>query len=139
MRNCVSAIAVAVFTATLTNRLVSTSPVNVDPVATQLGLPSSSLPSLYLALRGTGPYTAVQGLTPEIRAAVQEPYRNAFKNSASTVFLVTLAFSIPAIILACFTTENDKSTEDYVAGALHDSREEKQLKEKYTEKGESSE
>lgn len=132
-RNFGSAIAVAVYTATLSNRLLQTIPNNVYPVARRLGLPEGSLTALSEALQGTGAYSAVQGLTPAIRQAVQEPYRLAFKNAASTVFLVSLAFSGTAIILAFFTTNNDKATEDYVAGGLHSVQQEKQF---YEDKGE---
>lgn len=124
-RNFGSAIAVAIFTATLNNRLLVTVPNIVYPVARRMGLSEGSLPALTEALGGKGPYSAVQGLTPQIKQAVQEPYREAFKNAASTVFLVTLAFSVPAIILAFFTTNNDRSTQDYVAGGLHNQKREK--------------
>ena len=126
IRNFTSAIAVAVYTATLSNRLLTTVPQNVYPVARSLGLPESSLVALAAALKGQSSYSTVPGLTPKIQAAVQAPYRLAFKNAASTVFLVILAFSGTAIILACFTTNNDKSTEHYVAGNLHGQKEEKQ-------------
>ena len=128
-RNFGSAIAVAIYTATLSNRLLQTIPANVYPVARRLGLPEGSLETLTMALQGQGSYSAVQGLTQEIRQAVQEPYRLAFKNAASTVFLVSLAFSGTAIILAFFTTNNDKNTEDYVAGGLHNQKEQKQFQE----------
>ncbi|KAF2636610.1 MFS general substrate transporter [Massarina eburnea CBS 473.64] len=118
-RNFVSAIAVAVYTATLGNRLLITIPQNVYPVARSMGLPEGSLESLSNALQGKGSYDLVNGLTPAIRAAVQEPYRNAFVGAAKTVFLVSLAFSGTAIILSFFTTENDESTADYVAGNIH--------------------
>lgn len=127
IRNFTSAIAVAVYTATLSNRLLVTIPQNVFPVARSLGLPEGSLDSLASALKGQGSYDAVKGLTPAIKSAVQEPFRTAFANAASTVFLVILAFSGTAIILACFTTNNDKSTEDYVAGGLHQKADEKRL------------
>jgi hypothetical protein len=113
-RNFVSAIAVAVYTATLNNRLNQTVPQQVRAVALQAGLPEGSLPALYAALRGTGSFTAVPGINNAIQAAVQEPYRVAFKNAAATVFLVSLAFSGTALILSFFTTNNDKSTENYV-------------------------
>ncbi|KAF2174164.1 hypothetical protein M409DRAFT_49030 [Zasmidium cellare ATCC 36951] len=124
-RNFTSAVAVAVFTATLGNRLLSTIPANVYPVARSLGLPEGSFMALSMALQGKGSYSAVPGLTPDIQAAVQEPYRVAFKQAAQTVFLVTLAFTGTAIILALFTTENDKSTEHYVAGNVHKMKDEK--------------
>ena len=139
IRNFTSAIAVAVFTATLSNRLRVTIPNNIGPVATNLGLPESSLPSLAAALQGTVPYTSVEGLTPEIQEAVQEPFRLGFAQAASTVFLVTLVFTGAAVILACFTTENDKSTEDYVAGNVHKVKDEKTFAETYgKEKNEDS-
>ncbi|KAK4580435.1 hypothetical protein LTR86_000638 [Recurvomyces mirabilis] len=124
-RNFVSAIAVAVYTATLNNRLVQTIPKQVYPVATGLGLPEGSLAALSAALQGSAGYEAVQGLTDNIKAAVQEPYRQAFKQAAATVFLVSLAFSGTALILSFFTTNNDKSTENYVAGNITGGKQEK--------------
>lgn len=126
-RNFVSAIAVAIYTATLGNRLLQSIPSRVYPVARELGLPESSLANLALALQGKGSYNVVSGLTPAIREAVQEPYRLAFVDASRTVFLVSLAFSGLAIIFACFTTENDERTADYVAGGLHHARAEENV------------
>lgn len=136
-RNFGSAIAVAIYTATLNNRLLVTIPNNVYPVARRMGLPDGSLMALSEALQGTGDFSTVKGLTPQIKQAVQEPYREAFKNAASTVFLVSLAFTGSAIILAFFTTNNDKSTEDYVAGGVHNVKQEKQFQQH--EEGEKTE
>lgn len=130
IRNFTSAIAVAVYTATLSNRLIVTIPQYVYPVARKMGLPDGSLTALTAALQGTGSYDSVKGLTPQIKNAVQEPFRTAFSKAASTVFLVILAFSGTAIVLAFFTTNNDKSTENYVAGGLHQKLEEKTLDER---------
>lgn len=127
IRNFTSAVAVAVYTATLSNRLVQTIPQNVYPVAQSLGLPETSFSALAAALKGQVAYSTVPGLTPAVQAGVQASYRLAFKNAASTVFLVLLAFSGTALILACFTTNNDKSTENYVAGNLHAQKEEKTI------------
>ncbi|KAF2708439.1 MFS general substrate transporter [Pleomassaria siparia CBS 279.74] len=115
-RNFVSAIAVAIYQSTLGNRLLQTIPKRVYPVARSLGLPESSLESVGNALQGKISYSAVSGLTPSIQAAVQEPYRLAFTDASKTVFLVSLAFSGSALILSFFTTENDESTANYVAG-----------------------
>ncbi|KAF2112623.1 fungal trichothecene efflux pump [Lophiotrema nucula] len=122
-RNFVSAIAVAVYTATLGNRLITTIPQHVYPVARSLGLPESSLQNLGLALQGKGSFDAVSGLTPAIQAAVQEPYRNAFVSAGQTVFLVSLAFSGTALILSFFTTENDESTANFVATSTKSKKE----------------
>lgn len=121
-RNFVSAISLAVYTATLNNRLNVTVPSRIDSVATAMGLPASSLAALAAAVRGTASYDAVPGLTNAIREAVQEPYRLAFRDAAKTVFFVSLAFSGTALILSFFTTNNDESTADYVAAGMHDSK-----------------
>lgn len=126
IRNFVSAISVAVYTATLNNRQNQTIPKNVYPVARKMGLPESSLAPLGALLRGQGDPSAVKGLTPAIQAAVAEPYRVAFKEAATTVFLVSLAFSGTAFILSLFTTENDKATENYVPGSV-DQRKQKKI------------
>lgn len=118
-RNFVSAISLAIYTATLNNRLNQTVPANINSVATGLGLPASSLAALAAAVRGNGSFDAVPGLTNAIREAVQEPYRVAFKEAARTVFFVSLAFSGSALILSFFTTNNDESTADYVAAGMH--------------------
>jgi hypothetical protein len=118
IRNFTSAIAIAVYVSTLNNRLAQTIPANIDPLVNQ-GLPASSITSLIAALTGTGTFDAVNGLTPALETAARAAYRLAFKQAASTVFLVILAFSGPAIILACFTQNNDPATEHYVAGNLH--------------------
>ncbi|KXT16599.1 hypothetical protein AC579_6654 [Pseudocercospora musae] len=133
MRNFVSAIATAVYTATLNNRLVVTTKQYVAPVATNMGLSQSALPALIVALGNKGQYSAVPGITPAIQAAVQEPYRQAFRDAAKTVFLVSLAFSGSALILAFFTTNNDKSTANYVAGAVHSGKEEKRYNAEFQE------
>ena len=132
-RNFTSAIAVAVYTATLSNRLLVTIPQYVYPVALKHGLKHAALAPLALALQGKGSYGSVPGITPAIKTAVQEPYRTAFKNAASTVFLVSLAFSGTAVILACFTTNNDKNTEHYVAGNVHGQKAEKEYQSEFQE------
>lgn len=118
IRNFTSAIAIAVYVSTLNNRLASTVPANIGPLVNE-GLPAGSVSSLIAALQGAGSFADVRGLTPAIRELALSAYRLAFKQAASTVFLVILAFSGPAIILACFTQNNDPATEHYVAGNLH--------------------
>ncbi|KAF2161856.1 hypothetical protein M409DRAFT_58639 [Zasmidium cellare ATCC 36951] len=136
VRNFTSAIAVAIFTATLANRLTTTFGNEVAPVALRMGLPEGSLPALSMALQGKGQYDAVPGINPDIQAAVQEPYRVAFQQAAQTVFLVTCAFTSIAIILSFFTTNNDKSTENYVAGGVHNVKDEKKFAHQHDRKDE---
>lgn len=132
-RNFVSAISVAVYTATLNNRLNKTVPHYVFPVAQRLGLSKSALKPLAAAVAGTGSYSSVPGLTDRIKQAVQEPYRLAFRDAAKTVFLVSFAFSFSALVLSFFTTNNDKSTENYVAGGLHTNKEGAAYQQEYKE------
>lgn len=54
-RNSVSAIAVAIYTATLSNHLIQDIPKHVYPVARSMGLPESSLPVLRSAPQGAVP------------------------------------------------------------------------------------
>lgn len=137
-RNFVSAISLAIYTATLNNRLNQTVPANINSVALGLGLPASSLDALALAVRGSGSYDAVPGLTDGIRQAVQEPFRVAFREAARTVFFVSLAFSGTALILSFFTTNNDESTENYVAAGMHGKTMEKQFQEEHKTSPQSS-
>lgn len=133
IRNFTSAIAVAIYTATLSNRLNVTIPSTVYPVARRMGLSESALKPLAAALQGQGSYSQVPGLTNNIKQAVQEPFREAWKNAASTVFLVSLAFTGTAVVLACFYTNNDPNTQNYVAGGVHGKMEEKDYNKEFQE------
>ncbi|KAK3679250.1 hypothetical protein LTR78_000811 [Recurvomyces mirabilis] len=119
IRNFTSAIAVAIYTATLSNRLDKTIPQYVAPVALRMGLPQGSLQSLYAAVQGKASYDLVNGLTPAIKEAVQYPWQEAFIKAGGTVFLVSAAFSGTALILSLFFTNNDKNTLDFVASNVH--------------------
>ena len=66
-------------------------------------------------------------------SAVAEPFRLAFAEAASTVFLVSIAFSFPALCLAFLTTNNDKATANYVAGSVHGNKEEKAYNSEFKE------
>lgn len=109
----------AIYTATLSNRLDVTIPRNVGPVARSLGLPEGSLPALYQAVQGLVPYDTVAGITPQIQEAVQRPWQEAFIAAGSTVFLVSAAFSGTAFILTFFFQNNDPATLDFVASNVH--------------------
>jgi hypothetical protein len=129
IRSFGSVIATAVYSATLTNRLGQTIPQYVNPAAQKAGLPSSSLPALIAGLQGTGSLTpsAVPGLTPAINATAAAALRVAHSEAYKTVFLVSFAFSGMGMILCLFVTNNDKSTNEYVATHVHEKQEEKAL------------
>lgn len=121
IRSFGSVIATAVYTATLTNRLSITIPRYVNSAVIDGGLPADSIGPLISGLRGTGPLTpaAVPGLTPSINATAAAAFRVANSEAYKTVFLVSFAFSGLGMILCWFITDNDKSTEDFVAGHVH--------------------
>lgn len=129
IRNFTSAIAVAIYTAVLSNRLDTTIPARVGPVALNLGLPRSSLESLYQAVQGKISQDAVPQLTNQIWEAVQNPWQEAFIAAGSTVFLVSAAFSGTAVVLTLFFKDNDKATENFVASNVHGKAAEKMYRE----------
>ncbi|TKA73528.1 hypothetical protein B0A55_05323 [Friedmanniomyces simplex] len=129
IRSFVSAIAVAIYSTVLKNRLNTTIPQYVAPAAKQAGLPTSSLPALIVGLGGTGPLTttAVPGLTSAIEVAAITAYRYANSQAYRTVFFTSFAFGGAGMILVWFVANNDKSKENFVGGHVHDPRQEKAL------------
>ncbi|KAK5732740.1 hypothetical protein LTR17_010295 [Elasticomyces elasticus] len=129
IRSFVSAIAVAIYSTVLSNRLKTTIPQYVTPVAEQAGLPASSVPSLLLGLGGTGNLTstAVPGLTDAIQATAVTAFRFANSQAYKTVFFTSFAFGGAGMILVWFVADNDKSKENFVGGHVHDPRQEKAL------------
>lgn len=131
IRVFLSSVAVAIYSTTLTNRLALTIPANVIPAATAAGLPSSSISSLLSALSGATALdeTNVPGLTAQIIDVASLAYRLANSQAYSTVFLVSLAFTGPGMILCWFVAQNDRTQGDFVAGHIHKAKDEKVLEE----------
>ncbi|CAK7234958.1 hypothetical protein SEUCBS140593_009122 [Sporothrix eucalyptigena] len=129
IRLLIGNVAVTVYSATLRTRLSNTIPSNVNPAAQQAGLPESSLPSLLSALSGLVPLDAsyVPGLTPAVSEAATTAYKVANAQAFKTVFLVTLAFSVPGMILCWFIKKDDPSKMNFVAQHIHDTKDEKKI------------
>ncbi|KAK0847276.1 hypothetical protein LTR03_006421 [Friedmanniomyces endolithicus] len=129
IRSFVSAIAVAIYSTVLKNRLNTTIPQYVAPAAEEAGLPASSLPALILGLGSTGPLTAttVPGLTSAIEAAATTAYRCANAQAYRTIFFTSFAFGGAGMILVWFVADKDKAKENFVGGHVHDPRQEKAL------------
>lgn len=129
IRSFGSAIAIAVLSTTFTNRLQVTIPQVVVPAAEGAGLPASSIPSLISGLAGTTVLnsTTVPGLTDNILAIADHAYKVANAKAYSTVFLVSFAFGGIGMILCWFVAQNDASMENFVAGHIHEVKEEKVL------------
>lgn len=102
----------AIYVSILNNKITSNIPSLVPPAAVQAGLPQTSLPSLFEAIGSGNPaaMATVPGITPSIMAAVGQALTTAYVKSYRVVFLVSIAFSVWAIVSACmlrkFGTEN---------------------------------
>lgn len=129
IRSFGSVIAVAVLSATLTNRLAITIPAVVVPAAERAGLPAASIPALISGLAGTTALnsTTVPGLTSEITTIALQAYKVANSQAYSTVFLVSFAFGGIGMVLCWFVAQNDASLDSFVAGQIHKTGDEKML------------
>lgn len=129
MRAFVGSISIAIYSAVLKARLATTIPANVYPAVEKTGLPTSSLPALLDGLAGLTPLNATEGITPHIIAVAEQAYRVAHAQSYKTVFLVTLAFSVPGVVLVWFIKDAPKAQEEFIASHIHHKSDEKMLEE----------
>jgi hypothetical protein len=120
---------IAIFSTTLSSRLQITIPQYVVPAAEKAGLPASSIPSLVKGLGGTFALnsTNVPGLTSQITEVAESAYRYANSEAYKTVFFVSFAFGGLGMILCWFVANNDRSKDGFVAGHIHEKKEEKDL------------
>lgn len=134
IRSFGSILAVAIYATTLTNRLTTTVPANVVPAALRAGLPASSIPALITGLGGTTSLnsTAVPGINAHILDVASLAYRVANSQAYRTVFLASFAFGGLGMILCWFVAQNDKTKDNFVAGHIHRTADEKALE---TEQG----
>lgn len=132
-----SVVAVAVYSAVLSNRLETTIPQFLYPAVQQAGLPQSSLAALVAGLGGSGPLdaSAVPGLTDAILAVARTGYAEASAAAFSTVFYTSFAFGGIGMILAWFVAQNDKNKESFVAGHIHTREQGKTVGEKTASDG----
>jgi hypothetical protein len=129
IRSFVSALATAIYSTVLANRLTTTVPQYVSPAAENAGLPANSVPALIAGLEGTGSLSnsAVPGLTSAINATAAQAYRIANSEAHKTVFYTSFAFGGAGMILAWLILDNDKSKYGLVAGHVHKPKHEKTL------------
>ena len=97
IRSAGGSVAVAVYTTILSNRLASTIPNNIGPVAVEAGLPSDEISALSKAIR-TGTWAKFPGLTPAISQAVARVLPEAYSQAFKTVYLASLGFGAIAIV-----------------------------------------
>lgn len=110
IRTAAGALATSMYVSILTTELTKYLPLYVVPAAVGAGLPETSLPALFAGI-GTGSFTAVEGITPDILTAIGSPIKQAYAMSFRTVFLCTIPFGVILICAAIFYCPN---VEDYL-------------------------
>lgn len=113
-------IATAIYSTVLTNRNLKNIPTQVSKAALEAGLDPENVPQA-VAAAGAATKAAldkVPGMTPSIKSAIQHGIRVANAQSFRTMFLVSLAFGITAVISAWFVSNMDKFLTDDVARKL---------------------
>lgn len=127
LRLFVSTVAVAIYTTILNNKLVDTLPAEVGKAVADTSLPASSVPALVGALSGTMLLDDVPGVTDSIVEMARGGYAKGYGRAISTVFLSNLAFCGISIILSFFTVDNDRSKDNFIAGHIHNTKDERAL------------
>lgn len=119
-RASIAAVCQTVYNVILSNRLLQTVPAHVIPAVTAAGLPEASVPSFLAALKaGTAKaFSAVPGLTPEIRAIGVSANQFAYGDAYKTVWLSSLGFTGLGIIMSVLSPNTDKLMSGRVAATL---------------------
>lgn len=119
LRGVVATFGSAIYVLVLKNRLATTIPQQVPPALIQAGLPVSSIPAFIAAL-STGTFGEVPGVTEAIIIAGRLAFGQAQVLAYRTVFLTTLAFSGPILILSFFYPNFDNKMTNQTVALLHD-------------------
>ncbi|EOO00141.1 putative trichothecene efflux pump protein [Phaeoacremonium minimum UCRPA7] len=107
IRSAGGSIAVAVYSTILSNRLASTLPANIGPVAIAAGLPADQVPALVAAAKA-GKLAMFPGITDAITAAVTRVMPLAYSQAFKTVYLASLGFGGIAIVGCLFSKDAAK-------------------------------
>jgi len=120
VRTAVAGTCQAVYNAVLANRRAKTVPAAVIPAVLRAGLPQSSTAPILSALQLGTPkaWSAVQGLTPEIRSVAVSAYQSGLGQAFKTVWLASLAFTGLGVCLSLLAPNTDKLLTDKVAVSL---------------------
>ncbi|KAN0099069.1 MFS general substrate transporter [Hyaloscypha variabilis] len=121
LRTTVSTIATTIYTVILSNRLAHTIPNEVPPKLIAAGLPPSSVSAFLSAISVGTPeaFSKVAGLTSAIEAVGIAAYKVASSHAYQTVFYASIAFSVLALICACFTPNVDELMTNRVVATVH--------------------
>jgi hypothetical protein len=134
IRSAGGSIAVAVYSTIYQNRLKTTLPANIGPVAIAAGLRPAQVPALVAAAKA-GKMAAFPGITAPIIAAVTKVLPEAYSQAFKTVYLASLGFGAIAIIGCLFSKDSQEHLTDDVARKMNDGKDIKNIiKEKEIEK-----
>ncbi|KAF4954933.1 hypothetical protein FGADI_4933 [Fusarium gaditjirri] len=113
------AIAQSLYVSILSNVLTWRMPEYVTTAATQSGLPTKSLPSLFEAINKSD-YSDVPGINKAIINSVGDAVVKAYTNSLHYVFCATIPFSCIMLVAACLVPDVQKFLTYNVAKRLQD-------------------
>jgi hypothetical protein len=122
LRGVVATLGSTIYVVVLQNRLAVTIPQKVPTALVSAGLPASSIPAFIQAL-STGKFAAVPDATAAIISAGQLAYKQAQVLAYRSVFLTTLAFSVPIIILSIFYPNLDNKMTNQTVALLRGKKE----------------
>ncbi|KAH7088006.1 fungal trichothecene efflux pump [Paraphoma chrysanthemicola] len=118
LRGVFATFGAAIYVLVLRTRLTTTIPQQVPPALIRAGLPVSSIPAFIAAFQ-TGEFAKIPGVSASIIQAGTLAYDQAQVLAYRTVFLTTLAFSGPILILSFFWPDLDKKMTNHTAAFLH--------------------
>lgn len=127
LRGVFSTFGSAIYVLTLRTRLSTTTSQQVPPALIRAGLPATSVPAFVAAL-STGDYANIPGVTAAITQAGNLAYGQAQVLAYRTVFLATLAFSGPIVILCFFYPTLDSKMTEHTVALLHSRKEKAEIK-----------
>jgi hypothetical protein len=113
-----AAVATAIYSTILSNKLGKFIPEKVTPAALAAGLPSSSLTDLYTNL-SAGTLAETPGINADIIEAVVSANANAAADAFQYVWYAVIAFAVLALGAACLTIDYGEYLTDEVARKMH--------------------
>ncbi|KAH8650071.1 fungal trichothecene efflux pump [Xylariales sp. PMI_506] len=118
IRSAGGSIAVAVYSTILSNRLATTVPDNIGPVAIAAGLPANEVSSLATAAI-SGKLASFPGITTAIESAVQAVLPTAYSQAFQTVYLASFGFGGIALVGCLFCQDAKKHLTNKVERKMH--------------------
>ena len=120
IRSAISAVATVVYVSVLSTRLAENLMTDVPAALASAGLPVTSVEAFITAIYAGTPnaFSGVPGVSKSIIGAGVAAYQRANVDAYRLVWLITIAFSGLALVLAFFTENTEKYDSDQVAATL---------------------